>query len=85
MSTPQHGPSDATWQEFLTRLAGAAPIDGTVVSVVPFGAFVRLDEGGVDGLLHMSEWTREPQVGETVRVRVLDLDLQRHRVSLAAA
>ncbi|GAA1868425.1 hypothetical protein GCM10009836_56130 [Pseudonocardia ailaonensis] len=76
------------WQEFLTQLAGAAPIEGTVVSVLPFGAFVRLHDGasgGVDGLLHVSEWRGgEPQVGGTVSVRVLQLDLEQRRVSLTA-
>ena len=79
----------AAWQEFLTQLAGAVPIEGTVVSVLPFGAFVRLHDGaagGVDGMLHVSEWAgTEPAVGAQVTVRVLALDLQQRRVSLTAA
>lgn len=78
---------EAAWQEFLLRLVARTPLDGVVVSVKPFGAFVRLNDSAVDGLLHRSEWTSdaEPEVGTTVSVRILDLDLTRRRVSLAQA
>jgi ribosomal protein S1 len=84
MSTPRHSTPGSAWQEFLARQCGRAPIDGVVTSVVPFGVFVRLHDG-VEGLLHRSEWTAEPQPGATVSVRILDLDLTRRRVSLAPA
>ncbi len=76
-------------QEFLTSLQKGEVRTGTVSSIVNFGAFVDL--GGVDGLVHVSElsWrhvdhpSEVVEVGEEVRVEVLDVDLERERVSLS--
>jgi small subunit ribosomal protein S1 len=76
-------------QEFLTSLTKGEIRTGTVSSIVNFGAFVDL--GGVDGLVHVSElsWkhvdhpSEVVDVGEEVRVEVLDVDLERERVSLS--
>src|SRR5262249_5416175 len=62
--------------------------EGIVRSVKDFGAFVDL--GGVDGLVHVSEisWSRIPdattalQPGQKVKVVVLKIDRERHKVSL---
>lgn len=81
---PHQETSESAWQAFLTQQCARTAIDGTVVSVVPFGAFVELPEG-VHGLLHRSEWTAQPQVGSAVSVRILQLDLAQRRVSLAPA
>jgi small subunit ribosomal protein S1 len=72
------------WQAFLTAQCARTPIQGTVASIVPFGAFVELGEG-VHGLLHRSEWSAEPSVGSSISVRILQLDLANRRVSLAPA
>src|SRR5438445_7728558 len=72
------------WQE----LAEGQIREGTVRSVRDFGAFVDL--GGVDGLLHISEmsWSRIQdatqvvQPGQAVKVVVLKLDREKHKVSL---
>ena len=63
-------------------------LKGTVSSIVDFGAFVDL--GGIDGLVHISElsWnhvnhpSEVVKVGDEVEVEVLDVDLQRERISL---
>jgi small subunit ribosomal protein S1 len=76
-------------QEFLTSLAKGEVRTGTVSSIVNFGAFVDL--GGVDGLVHVSElsWkhvdhpSEVVEVGQEVQVEVLDVDLERERVSLS--
>jgi small subunit ribosomal protein S1 len=76
-------------QEFLTSLAKGEVRTGTVSSIVNFGAFVDL--GGVDGLVHVSElsWkhvdhpSEVVEVGQEVQVEVLDVDLDRERVSLS--
>lgn len=62
---------------------------GHVISLADFGAFV--DIGGADGLVHTSElsWKRvnHPseilEVGQEIQVKVLDLDLERKRISLS--
>jgi small subunit ribosomal protein S1 len=76
-------------QNFLTQLAKGQIRKGVVSSIVNFGAFVDL--GGVDGLVHVSElsWkhidhpSEVVQVGDEVTVEVLDVDMERERVSLS--
>ncbi|HEV2755603.1 MAG TPA: 30S ribosomal protein S1 [Actinomycetota bacterium] len=76
-------------QDFLTSLAKGERRKGVVSSIVNFGAFVDL--GGVDGLVHVSElsWkhvdhpSEVVEVGQEVDVEVLDVDLERERVSLS--
>lgn len=76
-------------QDFLTSLGKGERRSGTVSSIVNFGAFVDL--GGVDGLVHVSElsWkhvdhpSEVVEVGQEVDVEVLDVDLERERVSLS--
>ena len=63
-------------------------VDGTISNIVDFGAFVDLD--GIDGLIHISElsWghVNHPSevlnIGDTVKVKVLDIDRERQRISL---
>lgn len=76
-------------KEFLERLGKGEVKTGTVSSIVNFGAFVDL--GGVDGLIHVSElsWKHVDhpgevvQVGQEVTVEILDVDLDRERISLS--
>jgi small subunit ribosomal protein S1 len=75
--------------EFLQNLQPGEVRRGVVSSVVNFGAFVDL--GGMDGLIHVSElsWKHVDhpssvvQVGDEVEVRVLDVDMDRERISLS--
>ncbi|MEG1751339.1 MAG: 30S ribosomal protein S1 [Raoultibacter sp.] len=74
--------------EILEKLTKGMRLKGIVSSIVDFGAFVDL--GGIDGLVHISElsWSHvnHPsevvKVGDEVEVEVLDVDLQRERISL---
>ncbi len=76
-------------KKFLEDLQKGERRRGTVSSIVNFGAFVDL--GGVDGLVHVSElsWKHVDHpsevvaVGQEVDVEVLDVDLERERVSLS--
>ena len=76
-------------QTFLTQLLKGQVRKGVVSSIVNFGAFVDL--GGVDGLVHVSElsWkhidhpSEVVEVGQEVTVEVLDVDMDRERVSLS--
>lgn len=75
-------------QEILSKLKVGMRLQGTVSSIVDFGAFVDL--GGIDGLVHISElsWnhvnhpSEVVKVGQEVEVQVLDVDLNRERISL---
>lgn len=84
MSESMGSTPEPAWQQFLTAQCGRTPLEGVVVSVLPFGALVRLADG-VDAILHISEWAREPRLGEIVTVRVIALDMHRRRISLTAA
>ena len=74
--------------QILGRLQPGMVVEGKISNIVDFGAFVDLD--GIDGLIHISElsWSHvnHPSevvsVGETVRVKVLDIDRDRQRISL---
>ena len=76
-------------QTFLTGLQKGQIRKGVVSSIVNFGAFVDL--GGVDGLVHVSElsWkhidhpNEVVEVGMPVTVEVLEVDMDRERVSLS--
>ena len=74
--------------EILSKLQPGMRLKGVVSSIVDFGAFVDL--GGIDGLIHISElsWnhvnhpSEVVKVGQEVEVQVLDVDLNRERISL---
>src|SRR5471030_2659893 len=76
-------------EDFLANLKPGEVREGTVSSVVNFGAFVDL--GGMDGLIHVSElsWKHVDHpssvvaVGDEVDVEVLDVDLDKERISLS--
>ena len=75
-------------QQILDRLQPGQVVEGAISNIVDFGAFVDLD--GIDGLIHISElsWSHvnHPSeilsIGDTVPVKVLDIDKDRQRISL---
>ncbi len=75
-------------QQILDRLQPGQVVEGAISNIVDFGAFVDLD--GIDGLIHISElsWSHvnHPSeilsIGDTVPVKVLDIDRDRQRISL---
>ena len=74
-------------QRILDRLNPGDVVEGQISNIVDFGAFVDLD--GMDGLIHISElsWSHvnHPsevlEIGQTVSVKVLDIDRDRQRIS----
>jgi small subunit ribosomal protein S1 len=75
-------------EQILGRLEPGQVVEGKISNIVDFGAFVDLD--GIDGLIHISElsWSHvnHPSevvaIGNTVRIKVLDIDRDRQRISL---
>ncbi len=75
-------------EQILGRLQPGQVVEGKISNIVDFGAFVDLD--GIDGLIHISElsWSHvnHPSevvaIGDTVRIKVLDIDRDRQRISL---
>ena len=84
MNRPKHSVDPAVWDEFVARHASGGVIDATVVSVVPFGAFLDVGDG-IHGLLHESSWGTRPEPGSRVAVRILALDVENRRMSLIPA
>ena len=78
------------WQAFARTHALGQIVPGKVTKLVPFGAFVRVEDG-IEGLVHISELaTRHVDlaeqvvsVGEEVFVKIIDIDMDRRRISLS--
>jgi small subunit ribosomal protein S1 len=78
------------WKEFERKYQAGEIIEGQVTKLVPFGAFVRVAPG-IEGLVHISELSEQhvdsPEsvlsVGDQVRVKVIEVDVARRRISLS--
>lgn len=78
------------WETAEQRYFPGQITEAVVTSIVPFGAFARLEEG-LDGLIHISEISQEEgenlgsmlQEGQNIRVRVLHVDATRQRLGLS--
>ena len=78
------------WPAFARTHAIGQVVPGKVTKLVPFGAFVRVEDG-IEGLVHISELAQRhvevpeqvAKVGDEVFVKVIDIDLERRRISLS--
>ena len=82
--------SPSPWENVPAKYPVGKQIKGTVVNVMSYGAFVKLEEG-IEGLVHISEmsWTRRishpselVQVDDEIEVVVLKIDKEKHEISL---
>jgi small subunit ribosomal protein S1 len=78
------------WEDALKKYTIGAVAEGPVTSLTNFGCFIDLG-GGVDGMIHISDITREKRLnhprealstGQTVRAVVLEVDRERRRIKL---
>lgn len=78
------------WQTFARTHAIGQIVPGKVTKLVPFGAFVRVEDG-IEGLVHISELAQRHiempdqvvKVGDDAFVKVIDIDLERRRISIS--
>ncbi len=78
------------WRQFARAHEVGEVIEGRVTKLVPFGAFVELDDA-IEGLVHISELAEhhvekpedEVRVHDRVPVKIIDIDLDRRRISLS--
>lgn len=78
------------WSLVGTKYVVGQIIEGKVVQIKEYGAFVEL-EAGLDGLVHISEIANkrvdsvsdELQVGQVIKAKIMDIDTDRHRISLS--
>lgn len=79
------------WTVFKNNVSIGDVVEGKVVNLLDFGAFVRL-ESGVDGLLHVSQISKEHvnkpsdvlKIGDTIEVAVIEVNEDERRISLSA-
>ncbi|MCA9264061.1 MAG: 30S ribosomal protein S1 [Planctomycetales bacterium] len=78
------------WDDVENKYPVGSKIKGTVVNVMSYGAFVKLEEG-IEGLVHISEmsWTKRVnhpselvQIGDEIEVVVLGIDKKKQEISL---
>src|SRR6202051_4222276 len=90
ISLPLKAPQSDPWQEFANAHRVGELVYGRITKLVPFGAFVQVGDG-IEGLVHISEMAGHhvdlpEQVvtpGEELWVKIIDIDLQRRRISLS--
>jgi small subunit ribosomal protein S1 len=78
------------WQQFARQHYVGEFVEGRVTKIVPFGSFVKVEEG-IEGLIHISELAEahveQPEqvvkVGDPLTVRIIDIDDVRRRISLS--
>jgi small subunit ribosomal protein S1 len=79
------------WAEVAQKFAVGTAIEGPVVSITKFGAFVQLTEG-VEGMIHISEMSADKRInhpqevvklGQPVRAQVLAIDLEKRQLRLS--
>ncbi len=82
--------SESPWKDIDVKFPIGTRARGTVVNVMSYGAFVKLEEG-IEGLVHISEmsWTKRVNhpseivnIGDTVDVVVLDINQEKQEISL---
>ncbi len=78
------------WETFKDKYAAGTELDGEVKNITEFGLFVGLP-GDIDGMVHLSDldWNKPGEEaikgykkGDRVKVKVLDVDLEKERISL---
>ncbi|MBM3722985.1 MAG: 30S ribosomal protein S1 [Actinobacteria bacterium] len=78
------------WQHFARTKHINQIVPGVVTKLVPFGAFVNVGDG-IEGLVHISELADDHveipeqvvQIGDEIVVKIIDIDLERRRISLS--
>lgn len=78
------------WQAALNNYPGGAIVEGTITNVTDFGIFVQLEEG-VEGLVHVSEISKEKittpvgmyNVGDNLQVKVINVSSKDRKIGLS--
>jgi small subunit ribosomal protein S1 len=81
---------DNPWDAFLEKYPAGTELEGEIKNITEFGLFVGLP-GEIDGMVHLSDldWSRpgeeaikDYKKGDRIKVKVLDVDVEKERVSL---
>jgi small subunit ribosomal protein S1 len=79
------------WLDKAKEIREGQLIEGTITNLTDFGAFARIEDTDLEGLIHISELSEQRighpsevvAVGETLTLRVISLDMERHRIGLS--
>ena len=82
---------DNPWIEKAEEIQEGQLIQGSITNLTDFGAFARIENTDLEGLIHISELSMDRvghpsevvSVGETLALRVISLDMERHRIGLS--
>ncbi len=78
------------WEGFMAKFTVGSEVESEIKNITEFGLFIGLD-GEIDGMAHLSDlsWTKsgeealaEYKKGDTVKAKVLDVDVEKERISL---
>ena len=81
---------DNPWESFVTKFPVDAVVEGEIKNITEFGLFIGLD-GDIDGMAHLSDlsWEKSGEEaladfkkGDVVKAKVLDVDVEKERISL---
>jgi small subunit ribosomal protein S1 len=81
---------DNPWESFFTKFPVDAVVEGEIKNITEFGLFIGLD-GDIDGMAHLSDlsWEKSGEEaladfkkGDVVKAKVLDVDVEKERISL---
>ena len=81
---------DNPWEGFMSKFTVDSEVEGEIKTITEFGLFIGLD-GEIDGMAHLSDlsWTKsgeealaEHKKGDMVKAKVLDVDVEKERISL---
>lgn len=78
------------WMELTKKYAIGDVVDGKVIKIVPFGAFVQIEDG-IEGLVHISEIAvysvEKPEevvnIDDKIKVKIIDIDFDKRRIGLS--
>ena len=79
------------WEAFLERHPLGSVVEGEIKNITEFGLFVGIEGSDIDGMVHLSDldWEQPGEEavkryskGDTVRAQVLDVDVEKERISL---
>ena len=82
---------DNPWLEKAEELQEGQLVQGSITNITDFGAFARIEDTELEGLIHISELSTQRinhpsevvSVGEDMTLRVISIDMDRHRIGLS--
>ena len=83
--------SDDPWRTRIEKYSVGQLVEGEITRLTKFGAFARLEDGDIEGLIHISEISETRiehpkevlKEGETVALRIIRIDPEQHRIGLS--